>query len=80
MEFSLNSLMLTQNYGRENNRRTDEYGEKLYLFRLIATEVRRYVPRDLILGVKLKSVDFVDRKVVATSDEKALRDVGDFTN
>ena len=76
----MNSLMLTQNYGRQNNRRTDEYGEKLYLLRLIATELRRDVPRDFILGVKLKSVDFVDRKAVTTSDQKALRHVGDITS
>jgi len=75
--FLSKSLVLTRT---QSNQRTDEYGEKLYLLRRIATEVRRNVPRDFILGIKLNSTDFVDRKAVTTSDEIALRHVGDIVS
>jgi len=50
------------------------------MLRRIATEVRRNVPKDFIVGIKLNSADFVDRKAVATSDEKALRHVRDIVS
>ena len=74
------SLVLTPRHNEQSNQRTDEYGEKLYLLRRIATEVRRNVPKDFILGIKLNSTDFVDRKAVSTSDETALRHVGDIVS
>ena len=61
----------------QSNRRTDEYGEKLYLLRRIATEIRGNVPRDFVLGVKLNSADVVDRNAVSSSDEKVLQHVRD---
>ena len=74
------SLVLTPHRREQSNQRMDEYGEKLYLLRRIATEVRRNVPKDFILGIKLNSTDFVDREAVTTSDEKALRHVGDIVS
>jgi len=76
--FLSKSLVLTTHHGEQSNQRTDEYGEKLYLLRRIATEIRRSVPKDFILGIKLNSTDFVD--AVATSDEKALRHVEDIVS
>jgi len=52
----------------------------LYLLRRIATEVRRNVPKDFVVGVKLNSADFVDRKAIATSDEKVLQHIKDIVN
>ncbi|KAF9652327.1 FMN-linked oxidoreductase [Thelephora ganbajun] len=67
--------LISQFISEKSNQRTDEYGEKLYLLRRVATEVRRNVPKDFVVGVKLNSADFVDRKAVTTSDEKALQHV-----
>ena len=72
--------MLTPYYGEQSNQRTDEYGEKLFLLRRITTEVRRNVPKDFVVGVKLNSADFVDRKAAATSDEKVLQHVRDIVS
>ena len=52
----------------------------MYLLRRIATEVRRNVPKDFVIGVKLNAADFVDRKAVATSDEKVLQHVKDIVS
>jgi len=38
------------------------------------------VPKDFVVGAKLNSADFVDRKAVATSDEKALQHVRDIAS
>ena len=46
----------------------------------MAAEVRRNVPKDFIVGIKLNSADFVDRQAVATSDEKALQHVRDIAS
>lgn len=67
--------MLIPYYGKQSNRRTDVYSDRLYLLRRIATEIRHNVPKDFVLGVKLNSADFVDRKAVDTSDEKVLKHI-----
>ena len=72
--------MLTPHHGEQSNQRTDEYGEKLYLLRRITAEVRRNVPKDFVVGIKLNSADFVDRQAITTSDEKALRHVRDIVS
>ena len=64
----------------QSNRRTDEYGEKLHLLRRIATEIRENVPKDFVLGVKLNSADFFDRKAVSSKDEKVLQHVRDIVS
>lgn len=55
----------------------DEYGDKLHLLRRIATEIRRNVPKDFVLGVKLNSGDFVDKEALLFSDEGVLQGVND---
>lgn len=72
--------MLTPHHDEQSNKRTDEYGEKLYLLRRIVTEVRRSVPKDFIVGVKLNSADFVDGKAVTTSDGRPLQHVRDIVS
>lgn len=72
--------MLTPYHGNQSNLRTDEYGEKLNLLHRITAEVRRNVPKDFVVGVKLNSADFVDRKAIVTSDEKALQHVRDIVS
>jgi len=67
--------VLTPYYGKQSNQRTDEYGEKLYLLHRIATEIRRNVPKDFVVGIKINSADFIDRKAVAMSDEKVLQHI-----
>lgn len=52
----------------------------MYLLRRIVTEVRGNVPKDFVVGVKLNSADFVDRKAVTTSDESALQHVRDIVS
>jgi 2,4-dienoyl-CoA reductase-like NADH-dependent reductase (Old Yellow Enzyme family) len=52
----------------------------LHLLRRIATETRRNTPKDFILGVKLNSADFVDRKASSSSDEKVLQHVRDIVS
>ena len=76
-EYSLEFPVLTTYRNEQGNLRTDDYGEKLYLLRRIATEIRTNVPKDFVLGVKLNSGDFIDNKTVSSSEEKALQDVRD---
>ena len=52
----------------------------MYLLRRITAEVRRNVPKDFVVGVKLNSADFIDRKTVVTSDESALQHVRDIVS
>ena len=65
-------MCLPTHHGEHNNRSTDRYGEKLVILRRVAIEIRWNVPNDFIGGIKGNSADFVDRKVVVTSDEKVL--------
>lgn len=72
--------LLSQFISEKSNRRTDEYSEKLYLLGRIATEIRGNVPKEFILGVKLNSADFIDRKALSSSDEKVLQHVKDLAS
>ena len=72
--------MLTPCRDEQSNRRADRYGEKLYLLRRIATEIRGNVPKDFVVGIKLNCADFVDSTAVSSSDEIALRHVGDIVS
>ena len=38
------------------------------------------MPKDVIVGVKLNSADFVDRMTVSSSDEKAFQNVKDIVS
>ena len=52
----------------------------MYILRRIATEIRRNVLKDFILGIKLNSADFVDRNAVSSSNEKVLQYVRDIVS
>ena len=65
---------------QQANQRTDEYGEKLHLLHRITEEVRRSVPKDFIVGIKLNCGDFVDRQAAEQSDGRVLQYVQDIVS
>jgi len=72
--------LLSQFISEKSNQRTDEYGDKLHLLHRITKEVRRNVPKDFIVGIKLNCGDFVDRQAAEQSDERVLQYVQDIVS